>query len=89
MKFLTFDYVDAKGKISKRQVIQLSAPQENYFCVDVAELEPVEMFDLQEELAAAEKDAKELRDEILARFDISKNYRFFNPAGMTNVVEED
>lgn len=89
MKFLTFDYVDSKNKESSRQCIQLSVPQPHYLCIDVAELEPQDMVYLQNELEAAEKDAKRIRDEILAKYDVSKNYRYFNPENMTNVVEED
>lgn len=89
MKFLTFDYVDAKGKVSKRQVIQLATPQPHHFCIDVAELEPIDMFELQEELKIAELDAKNVREGLLAKYDVSRKYRYFNPEGMTNVVEED
>ena len=89
MKFLKFDYVDAKGKQTKRQVIQLSAPQVNHFCIDVAELEPIDMVQLQEELELAEQAAKLVREDILKRYDVSKNYRFFKPENMTNITEEE
>lgn len=89
MKFLTFDYVDAKGKETKRQVIQLSAPQENHFCIDVAELEPIDMVELQKELEVSEQAAKMIREDIMRRYDVSKNYRFFKPENMTNITEEE
>lgn len=89
MKFLTFDYVDTKGKQSSRQCIQLSAPQPHYMCIDVAELEAVDMVSLQNELELAEKDAKRVRDEILVKYGVSKNYRYFNPENMTNITSED
>lgn len=89
MKFLTFDYVDAKGKESKRQAIQLSPPQPNYFCIDVAELEPVDIVELQLELEEAEANAKEAREAILAKYDVAKNYRYFKPENITNLIEED
>lgn len=89
MKFLTFDYVDAKGKKSSRQVIQLSAPTDMYFCIDVVELEPIDMVTLQQELEAQEVVNKLARDTILAKFDVSRNYRFFKPESMTNITEEE
>lgn len=89
MKFLTFDYKDSKGKETKRQVIQLSAPQPHYFCIDVAELEPIDMVELQNELEEAEAEAKGIRDKILAKYDVSKNYRYFKPESMTNLIEEE
>ena len=89
MKFLKFDYVDAKGKQTKRQVIQLSAPQVNHFCIDVAELEPIDMVQLQEELQALEEFVKVRKEDILKKYDASKNYRFFKPENMTNITEEE
>lgn len=88
MKFLTFDYVDVKGKKSSRQVIQLCAPEPNYFCIDVAELEPIDMVTLQEELEKAEQEAAEVRSKIVRKYDVTHNYRYFNPNNMTNIVEE-
>lgn len=89
MKFLTFDYVDAKGKESKRQVIQLSAPHPHHFCIDVAELEPIDMVLLQEELQALEEFVKVKKEDIVKKYDVSKNYRYFKPENMTNVIEEE
>lgn len=89
MKFLTFNYTDAKGKESYRQVIQLAPPQPHHFCIDVAELEPVDMFLLQQELEVAEEKAKKDRETILAKYDVSRNFRYFNPQNITNLTEED
>lgn len=89
MKFLTFDYVDLKGKPSKRQAIQLSAPQPHHFCIDVAELEPVDMVLLQGELEQAELAAKVAREEIMKKYDVVFNYRYFKPESMTNITEEE
>ena len=89
MKFLTFDYVDAKGKQSSRQVIQLSAPTDMHLCIDVAELEPIDMVSFQQELEAQEVVNKLARESIMAKYDVSKNYRFFKPENMTNITEEE
>lgn len=89
MKFMTFDYTDSKGKQGKRQVVQLSAPSNLHFCVDVAELEPSEMYLIQDELEALEKEFKQRRDEILTKYDVKSNYRYFKPDSMTNITEEE
>ena len=89
MRFLTFDYVDAKANTSSRQVIELSAPQPHYFCIDVAELEPADMVDLQIALENLDRQMKESRDKILAHFDVSKNFRYFKPESMTNLTIEE
>lgn len=89
MKFLTFDYVDAKGKESKRQVIQLNTPQPHHFCIDVAELEVIDIVSLQEELEVAQAVALAIREEIMQKYDVSKNYRYFKPENMTNITEEE
>jgi len=89
MKFLTFNYTDSKGKESSRMVVQLSAPQPNHFCVDVGELEPCDMFSIQEELVQLESTYKEQRDAILAKYDVATMYRYFKPTSMTNLTEEE
>lgn len=89
MRFLTFDYTDTHGNPSSRKAIELSPPQKHHFCIDVGELEDQESVFLQLDLEQAEKEAKEKRDAILAKYDVKKNYRYFNPNNMTNIVEEN
>jgi hypothetical protein len=88
MKFLTFDYVDKTGKETSRQVIQLYAPSSMHFCIDVAELEPIEMVNLQKELEELASMFKASQNELLKKYGVSKNFRFFKPENMTNITEE-
>ena len=81
--------MDAKGKVSTRQAVELSSPQPYHFCIDVSELEPQDQYFLQQELEVLEKNAKEARELILEKYGVSKNYRFFNPDNMTDLVEEN
>ncbi|NDB57391.1 hypothetical protein EB001_02900 [bacterium] len=87
MKTLTFKYTKADGSVSYRTLLVMVSPNTMYEGLDISELEPLEMADVEVEINKAY--SKYLSDiaDIKQEFDIKHNYRRFDPSKMTEVNE--
>ena len=87
MKTLTFKYTKADGSVSYRTLLVMVSPNTMYEGLDISELEPLEMADVEVEINKAY--SRYLSDiaDIKQEFDIKHNYRRFDPSKMTEVNE--
>ena len=88
MRLNSFTYTKADGSVSARDVVEVSKPNKFLTGYDVSEMGA-------EDFALFSKEYNELLDrqkqetlELLAKFDISKSYRQFDPEKMTEVSVE-
>ena len=87
MKTLTFKYTKADGSVSYRTLLVMVSPNTMYEGLDISELEPLEMADVELEIGKAyNRYLNEIAD-IKEEFDIKHNYRRFDPSKMTEVNE--
>lgn len=88
MKLATFTYTKADGSISKREVVEVAAPNKFYQGYDVSELDADEFQQLIIEYKML-KDAQALEmKELLAKFDLQHSFRQFKPELMTELEIE-
>lgn len=88
MKILEFDYVDAKGDKTHRQVLVLSKPSENYLTIDVTEFDNNDDFCIMlDELDTLRAKHKDEETQLLDSWGLSK-IRAFKPSRMSNMVEK-
>jgi hypothetical protein len=85
MKILTFTYTKSDGSQSARVVLPLTSPSKNYFGIDLSELDYEEQasFALGYELLQDEFNQKV--HALMKDFDLSKNYRNFLEAQITDL----
>lgn len=87
MKTLTFKYTKADGSVSYRTLLVMVSPNTMYEGLDISELEPLEMADVEIEMNAAYQIYLNEIASIKEEFDIKHNYRRFDPKKMTEVNE--
>jgi len=88
MNIMTFTY-NKEGKLSDRVFIPLTSPTENYFGIDISELEVVDQVAFDEELFRIQDEQKQKMDALMEKYDCNYKYRAFSPQKMTNIVFED
>ena len=88
MKLVEFQYTKANGDVSQRAVIEVVQPSKHFEGIDVSQLP-------QDDFAVFVQEYRELRqaqhDEImklLAKHDLTHDYRRFLPERMTNTKTE-
>jgi hypothetical protein len=74
-----FIYTKDTGKTSERSAIIITPPRDNYLMLDVSDLNTVEVQELREALAAADKNREEVLDSVQ---DLIK-WRSFKSEGIT------
>ena len=89
MKILNFTYTKESGQTSNRVYMPVSTPNENYFGVDLTELDDEQVVAFALEYEVALKTFKDTTTSILAKHDLTHNYRYFNPNNMTNVETDE
>jgi hypothetical protein len=87
MKTLTFKYTKADGSTSYRTLLVMVSPNTMYEGLDISELEPLEMAEVEIEMEKAYKMYLNEITTIKEEFDIKHNYRRFDPNKMTEVNE--
>ena len=87
MKTLTFKYTKADGSVSYRTLLVMVSPNTMYEGLDISELEPLEMADVEVEINKAYNRYLSDIADIKQEFDIKHNYRRFDPSKMTEVNE--
>ena len=87
MKTLTFKYTKADGSVSYRTLLVMVSPNTMYEGLDISELEPLEMADVELEINKAYNRYLSDIADIKQEFDIKHNYRRFDPSKMTEVNE--
>lgn len=88
MNCITFDYTKISGTTTKRVVYPLVVPNKMYEGIDVSELDFDDQTAFIVEMSRARDAYIAQMAEIQARFYVKKNYRRFDPAKMTHVIEE-
>lgn len=88
MKIKEFTYTKPNGDVSKRTVVELVSPTEHIEGIDVSELDMDGYAAFVTRLNEVESTVNEMRMALYAEFDLSKNYRRFVPARMSDVTVE-
>lgn len=87
MKVLTFTYTKPDGSVSDRTLMALVTPGDKFAGIDLSNIDPsmgAEFFSRYKDLYA---DFMAEVKELQAEFDLKHNYRQFDAARMTNVIE--
>lgn len=88
MKFMKFDYVDAKGRHTTRDVAVMYEASNNLFALDVAELDVHEQAQFAVEYNRLLEIHQEALDKLLMKHDLKNSMRYFVPNKMTNITTE-
>jgi hypothetical protein len=88
MKLVEFVYVKDNDSRSTRAVIELVAPTKFVEGIDVSDLDATEFAEFCAEYGELKRKQHEENMQILAKFDLTHNYRRFDPAKMHNVTKE-
>lgn len=88
MKIKEFTYTKPNGDVSQRTLVELVSPTEHVEGIDVSDLDMDSYAEFVSKLNALESDIHEKRAALYAEFDLSKNYRRFVPARMTDITVE-
>lgn len=87
MKTLTFKYTKTDGSVSYRTLLVMVSPNTMYEGLDISELEPAEMADVEIQMNAAYQIYLNEISSIKEEFDIKHSYRRFDPNKMTEINE--
>lgn len=81
----TFTYTKANGSVSQRTTVSIKEPYNMYQAIDVSELNE----DDQTEFAVAFSKLRDAHNqavaELMAKYDVTHNFRQFDPLKMTDV----
>ena len=89
MKILSFKYTKADGSVSNRTLAVMVKPQTMFEGIDISSLEPPEQYIFTKAINSAYEDYLLAIDTAKAEFDLTFDYRRFDPKKMTEVVEEE
>lgn len=89
MKILTFKYTKADGSVSKRTLAVMVKPQTMFEGVDISSLEAPDQYLFSKTVNDAYEAYLSALDAAKAEFDLTFDYRRFDPKKMTEVVEEE
>lgn len=87
MKVLTFTYTKPDGSVSDRTLMALVTPGDKFAGIDLSNIDPsmgAEFFSRYKELYT---DFMAEVKELQAEFDLKHNYRQFDAARMTDIIE--
>lgn len=88
MKFIKFDYVDAKGRHTSRDVAVMYEASPNMFALDVCELDVEEQAQFAVEYNRLLELHQAALDQLLMKHDLKNSMRYFVPSKMTNITTE-
>lgn len=84
MKLTSFTYTKEFGEVSERVLVELSAPTDKFFGVDVSELSEDTQTEVYGEFQKAYDEYMAKCNETMAKYDIRTNFRFFKFSRVTN-----
>ena len=88
MNFMEFTYTKADGTTSKRAILPLLSPSKHIEGIDLTQLPENEFVQFCREFSALKSDHHNQVMEKLAKFDLTHNYRCFNPDKMSDVTSD-
>lgn len=89
MNILTFNYTKANGSTSDRVLAVMTKPNTMYEGIDISELDMESQARFADQLNAAYETYLAAITAIKASFDVTHNYRRFDPKKMQAVVSEE
>lgn len=89
MKVLSFTYTKADGSVSKRNLAVMVKPQTMFEGIDISSLEAPDQYLFTKTMNSAYENYLSAIDAAKAEFDLTFDYRRFDPKKMTEVVEEE
>jgi hypothetical protein len=88
MKFMQFKYTKANGEVSARELIVTQNPVSSFEGYDVSGLTAVEFANFVTNLRALQNKQKEEFLKLITEHDLTRNYRKFTPANMSETITE-
>ena len=88
MNILTFKYTKADGSTSNRVLAPMVKPNTMYEGIDISRLEVADQVMFAEAVNAAYNTYMATLEAVKAEFDVTHDYRRFDPKRMTEVVRE-
>ena len=88
MNILTFKYTKADGSTSKRVLAALIKPNTMYEGIDISSLEVVDQVMFASAMDAAYNTYMATLEAVKAEFDVTHDYRRFDPKKMDQVISE-
>lgn len=89
MKLLNFTYTKDTGETSNRVLMPISTPSPNFFGVDLTDLDDEAVVAFALEYEEALNEFKKKAAEILAKHDLTHNYRNFAEYNMSEVESDE
>ena len=85
MQIKSFEYTKANGNTSFRNVIVISEPSNMVRGIDVSELDEHDQAALAIRMSEAYQAYLDAQAKLFAEFDVTRNFRQFDPLKMTNI----
>lgn len=89
IKIVSFGYEKANGIKSERVLVVSKFPNKFYEGTDISELETIDQDFYAQAVDELNKEFLKARMLLDSKFNVTNNYRRFDPSRMTNVVEEE
>jgi hypothetical protein len=90
MSAISFEYVKQGATEPKpKLMVPLVQPTNKYFGIDITELDPEDQGTFMAEIDKVLDLYKKNVDDLMEKYDIKHNYRYYFPDKMTNVIIED
>ena len=86
MKQISFNYTDAKGKTSTRDLLVMKEPTDKYSGIDLKELDIDAVPEFVKEMEAAQDAYVKQLELIKEKYDMIHSYRQFFEAKMTDIT---
>lgn len=88
-KVKTFKYTKTTGKVSERTVVVLNSASKHDFTIDISELNEEQQAIFAVRIAALDAERTAALSALMQEFDVSNNFRLFDPEKMQDVSEEN
>ena len=88
MNILTFKYTKADNSTSNRVLVPMVKPNAMYEGIDISSLEVADQVMFADAINAAYNTYMATLEAVKAEFDVTHDYRRFDPKRMTEVVRE-
>lgn len=88
MKNLQFTYTKDGGQVSQRDFIELGAPSNSSYGIDISEISAEEKEDFMSDLAELKAKQKKEMEELLENYDLTHNHKRFKADNMSNVTKK-
>lgn len=88
MKLITFKYTKADGSVSDRTLLPLIEPARMVEGIDISSLSTEDQVLFSMEMQRVQTEKAEATAIIIDKYDLKHNYRRFDPAKMSEVVND-